>query len=125
MQTRDLNRDTFISELFKSIDAMDAKAFATFLTPEGAFTFGNWPTATGTAAIVATVDQFYGTINQLTHRVESVWSDKDVMFVEGNVTYVRKDGKAVGPLPFMNRFKMTGDKVRDYRVFADVSALFQ
>lgn len=121
----DLNRDAFVRELFKTIDAMDAQKFASFIVADGAFTFGNWPTATGNAAIVGAVEQFYGTIQSLQHRVHAVSSDGATMFIEGDVSYVRKDGKRIGPLPFMNRFKMSGAKVSDYRVFADVSALFQ
>lgn len=115
----------FIPALFATIDRKDARGFASFITADGSFRFGNWPTANGTAAITGAVSEFFGTVDKISHRVDQTWSDQDALFVQGEVSYVRKDGKSVGPLPFMNVFRMSGDKVREYLVYADVSALFQ
>ena len=119
-----MTRD-FIPQLFSTIDRKDSRGFATFITHDGTFKFGNWPAAKGTEAITGAVDQFFGTIEKVSHRVQQTYGDKDAVFVQGEVTYVRKDGKTVGPLPFMNLFKMSGDKVAEYVVYADVSPLYQ
>jgi hypothetical protein len=119
----DLNRDAWVSSLFKSIDEMDAEAFASFLTEDGTFKFGNGPVATGRVATEQAVAGFFGSIGGLKHTITGVWSVGSEMFVQGEVDYRRKSGTIVR-LGFMNKFQMRGDKVQQYLVYADVTPIY-
>jgi hypothetical protein len=52
------------------------------------------------------------------------WEMGDVHIVESEVTYTRKDGTQTQPLPATSTLRMNGDRIRDYRVFMDISPLF-
>ena len=45
------------------------------------------------------------------------------MVTELRVTYTRKDGRKVA-VPCVNVFGMEGDKIRDYKIFIDVSPVY-
>lgn len=119
----DLNRDAWITSLFKAIDDMDAEAFASFLTEDGTFKFGNGPVAKGRIATEQAVAGFFGSIAGLKHTIVGTWSVANELFVQGEVDYRRKSGTTVR-LGFLNRFAMRGDKVQTYLVFADVTPLY-
>ena len=52
----------FLQEVATSIDNKDAKKFASFITPDGQFRFGNAPAVYRTAEIEKVVDWFFSTI---------------------------------------------------------------
>jgi hypothetical protein len=47
-----------------------------------------------------------------------------VRSVEAEVTYTRKDGTLTQALPATSTLRMEGDRIKDYRIFADISPLF-
>jgi hypothetical protein len=55
--------------------------------------------------------------------VPDAWQAEDAVICRGEVTYIRHDGSTL-TVPFANVFRMDGDKVRDYRIYMDASALF-
>ncbi len=114
---------SFVAPLFRSIDAMDADRFASFLTRDAVFRFGNGPEVRGSDAIRATVAGFFGMIAGLEHRITDTWSQPGTVICRGEVTYTRKDGTKL-TVPFADVFEMRGDQVGDYRIYMDVSALF-
>lgn len=110
--------------LFAAIDARDAEAFCGFLDPEVAFAFGNLPTVHGAGPVREFVAGFFQSIAALRHRILDVWAvDGGPVIVRGEVTYTRLDGSVL-TVPFANVFGMDGERVRDYRIYVDASALF-
>jgi hypothetical protein len=117
MNTHDVQR------LFRTIDDMNADAFVSFFTPEGAFKFGNSPAVRGKAAVHGLVDGFWKSIAGSQHKLLHLWNDGDDVAVHGEVTYTRKDNKLV-TVSFVNVFKMKGDKIDSYLIHIDNGPLF-
>lgn len=113
----------WIAALFAAIDRQDAAAFAGFLTEDARFAFGNLPPVAGRDAVREFVAGFFGSIRTLSHAVPDAWRVDDAVICRGQVSYTRHDGSML-TVPFANVLLMAGDKVRDYRIYMDASALF-
>ncbi len=113
----------WVRELFQAIDRMDPEGFASFLTEDGAFVFGNQQPVRGRAAVAEAVASFFSTIAGLKHQLVNQWNGPESSVVEGRVTYTRKDGRHV-TVPFMDVLETRGGKVRDYRIYVDVAPLY-
>lgn len=117
-----MNLRDWIATLFAAIDRQDAGAFADYLTEDARFVFGNLPPVEGRAAIRDFVSGFFASIRAVSHDVPDAWQAGDTVVCRGQVTYTRHDGSRLA-VPFANVFLMAGDRVRDYRIYMDASAL--
>ena len=108
--------------LFAAIDAMDANAFADYMTEDGIFRYGSNPPAEGKPAVRDAVAGFFSTLNGLSHELLGTWEADDVRFIQGIVTYELTDGRSV-LVHFLNLFRMEGDLVREYLVYTDPSPM--
>ncbi len=116
-------RQTSLEPLFAAIDAKDADGFAAFLTNDASFRFGSAPAAKGRAAIIEAVSAFFDSLAGLSHVITAVATRDDMLFCEGETTYTRHDGKDV-VVPFADVFEYEGDKIAEYRIYADLAPLF-
>ena len=116
--------EEWTKKLFATIDAMDAKGFAEFITADGQFRMGSIPAAVGTEAIEAFVGGFFGTLKAIRHENLKTWSvdEGKTLFVGGDVIYTLPNDAEVS-IAFLNHFTMVGDKVQDYLVYSDPSPL--
>ena len=110
--------------LFATVDRMDAKGFSEFFSDEGLFRFGNAPTVKGRSEIASAVEQFFASIKSLEHRIIETWSAGDTEIVEVEVTYTRSDDSLVD-LMAACVFRMQGELIRDYRIYMDISPLYE
>lgn len=112
-----------VRQIFEFIDTKDTAGFTSALSSDARFVFGNAPAVTGREAIRQAVDTFFGNIRSLSHKLTHLWEVPGWVLVQGEVTYVRHDGRTV-MLPFADHLGMEGDLVRDWLVFVDISPLF-
>ena len=112
-----------LTGLFAAIDAQDAEAFAAFLTDDARFRFGSSPAVIGREAITEAVAGFFDSIAGLSHAVHLFMVEGSTVVCEGRTTYTRHDGQKVN-LPFANVFEMDRDKIRDYKIYADLAPLY-
>jgi ketosteroid isomerase-like protein len=113
-----------VHRVFEAVDAKDAARFVTFLTPDAVFRYGNAPPLVGRDATRQAVAQFFDAVKALRHDLLETWTQGEMIFCKGEVTYTRHDGSGVGPLPFFNLFKMQGDRIAEYLIYVDISPLF-
>ena len=113
----------WVDRLFGTVDAMDSKKFVSFLTEDARFKFGNADAVEGKEKIEQAVAGFFGTIGGLHHDVLNVWEHPGVVVTELKVTYTRKDGRKVA-VPCVNVFGMQGDKIKEYKIFIDISPVY-
>lgn len=111
-----------LSKLFRSIDQMDADGFMSFLTDDAVFRYGSQQPVEGGEAIHGYVAEFFGMFDGLRHRLIDAWEGDDSVVCQGEVTYLKKDGSET-TLPFVNVFRLEGDKIHDYLVHIDPSPL--
>ena len=112
-----------ITGLFQAIDSMDADKFVAFLTEDAKFKFGNTPTVVGKEAIKKTVEEFFSSINGLSHKIINMWVHPDAVICQGEVAYTRKDDGKV-TIPFVNIFGIKENLVKDYQIYVDISPLY-
>ncbi len=113
----------WVAGVFAAIDAKDAAAFASYLTADAVFRFGNMPGVQGREAIEAAVGGFFQSIAALRHELAEVWTGPGVVVSHGTVCYTRHDGSQL-TVPFADIFRCEGEKVRDYLIFIDTSQLY-
>ena len=113
-----------VSELFKAVDEMDGGKFVSFLTEDANFKYGNADVVVGREAIKKSVSDFFNLIKGLSHNIINSWKIDDKEIIQGEVTYIRKDGSKV-TFPFVNIFTFKGDLIKEYLVYIDIGPLFQ
>ena len=112
----------WLEDLFKSIDGMDSDGFVSFLTDDAVFRWGGTPPAHGREVVHQVVTNVFGMFKALSHTVHGVWVHPDAIFVQGEAAYTRLDDSVV-ELPFLNCFKMQGDKIKEYLIYLDPTPL--
>lgn len=117
------NAEQFVTDVFRSIDKMDAGVFAGFFTDNGEFRFGNMPSVIGRSAIEEFTSGFFKAIKGIKHTELQHWKSENYLLVNGRVNYTRHDGSGLS-VPFSVTWKFDGDKIANYLVFVDNSALF-
>jgi hypothetical protein len=113
----------WLYRLFKAIDTMNADGFVSYLTDKARLRFGNGPVVTGREKIRETIAGFFVSIKALKHVILETWTYSDVVILQGEVTYTRKDGSQI-TLPFMNLYRMKGKLIDEYLVYVDISPLY-
>ncbi len=116
-------RQQSLEALFAAIDAQDARGFADFLTEDARFRFGSSPPVNGRDDIIEAVSAFFASLAGVNHVITAVATRGDMLFCEGETTYTRHDGKAV-VVPFADVFEYDGDRIADYRIYADLTPLY-
>jgi hypothetical protein len=113
----------WVGEMFGAVDMMSPDRFVSYLTEDAIFKFGNGPAVTGRANIEKAVGDFFASIKGLRHKILNTWEVGRSIFCEIEVTYTRHDMKAV-VLPCLNLFGMKKGKIKDYKIFIDISPLY-
>lgn len=109
--------------LFGRGEAFDSEGFIGFFTDDPMYQFGNGEPCLTKEAIKASIDGFFGAVDALYHDVRNLWEVGDVVFVEMDVTYWRKDGTSL-TLPCADILRFEGDKIKELRIFMDANPIF-
>jgi hypothetical protein len=107
-----------VIRLFGRGEAFDSQGFAGFFTDNPMYHFGNYEPCLTKQAIITSTDAFFGYVAALYHDIRNLWEVGDVVFVEMDVQYWRKDGSSI-TLPCADIFRFEGDKILELRIFMD------
>ena len=113
----------WVTTLFHALDAFDADAFASFLTDDAIFVFGNAQPVKSKQAIRDVVASFFTSINAIRHDLLETWTLPQVVICRGTVTYTRHNGSQLR-VPFANIFKLRNGLIQDYLIYVDNSQLY-
>jgi hypothetical protein len=80
------------------------------------------PPVSGKKNVRDAVAGFFSSIKGISHKLTGTWSVDDMVFVQGESTYTRKDGTTL-TVPFFDLFKMRGSLVSQYIIYIDISRL--
>ncbi len=105
----------WVENLFAAIDTKQADQFATFLTEDARFTFGNAASVNGRAAIRDAVATFFSTIKALRHEITGLWEVGETVICQLAITYTRHDNRTVA-IPAANIFHLRDKLIRDYLI---------
>ena len=117
-----------VTRVFETIDRMKADEYASYFAEDASFRFGNAEPIVGRQTIRDAMVVFFSTIKGLHHEVVGVWEGEweqgDVYSVETEVTYRRTDDGVVS-LPATSTMRMHGDSIQDWRIFADLTPVYE
>lgn len=111
-----------VKALFARGEAFDSEGFQSFFTDTPVYQFGNFPVCFEREAIKQSVAAFFSQVSALYHDIKMLWETGDVVFVEMDVTYWRKDGSNV-TLPCFDIVRFQGDKIAELRIFMDANPI--
>ena len=120
----DAETSSYAQEVFAAVDRMDAAGFAGYFAEHGRFVFGNAEPCVGPAAVRAAVASFFSAIAGLRHEVHAAWHCGDAVVCEVTATYTRHDGSRIA-LPAATVWRGGDSGIEDYRIYADLTPLFQ
>ncbi|WP_242045739.1 MULTISPECIES: nuclear transport factor 2 family protein [unclassified Calothrix] len=112
-----------VKRLFSRGEAFDSAGFVTFFTDTPVYQFGNFDVCLDKESIKKSADAFFSKIDAVYHEIKMIWEAGDVVFVEMDVLYWRKDGSVIS-LPCSDIFRVEGDKFSELRIFMDVNPVF-
>lgn len=114
----------WVQQVFRSIDARDATAFAAFLAEDAVFRYGSQPAVTGRAAVCDHVAGFFAGLEGLSHELLGFWwGEPDALcFIRGEVTY-RLPGGVSATLPFLNQLQLRDGLATRYLIYTDPTPL--
>jgi ketosteroid isomerase-like protein len=118
-----MQNPNWVIELFKSIDIMDSKKFASFLADDCEFTFGNADAVKGRDNVEAAVEGFFASIKAISHNDIETWEAENVTISRGIVTYTRQNGTQL-TVDYCNIFRMQGSLIKKYNIYVDISQLY-
>ncbi|WP_338517966.1 nuclear transport factor 2 family protein [Alteromonas gracilis] len=118
-----MSKHELIIDLYKNaVDKKDANYLATLLTENVRFRIGNHDEIVGLDSVIDANKSFFTTIDTMSHTIEKIMVEGDYSVCHGHVDYKRLDGSHTSSM-FATVVKYKGDKISDYLVFADLSAL--
>ncbi|ARV57280.1 hypothetical protein BZZ01_00365 [Nostocales cyanobacterium HT-58-2] len=112
-----------VARLFARGEAFDSEGFIEFFTDTPVYQFGNLAPCLTKAAIKQSIDAFFSQISAVYHQIKMIWEVGNVVVVEMDVIYWRKDGSVV-TLPCCDIFRLEGDKLSELRIFMDANPVF-
>ncbi|MEM7066536.1 MAG: nuclear transport factor 2 family protein [Cyanobacteria bacterium P01_B01_bin.77] len=117
-----MNQTEFITNLYKSVDALSVGDLSLFLADDISFRFANAQPLKGKDAVLAANEAFFRSIAKMSHQIDQVWGKGDDLICNGQVSYTRLDGSQYS-VPFATILKLQCDRIVNYLIYADVSAL--
>lgn len=114
---------TWAKEYYAAVDAMNMEKYLAYHTNDVKFRFGSTPTSTGKEPVIQGLTQLWNGLESMRHNITGIWIVDNVVVVEADITYTRKDGKAI-ILPAATVLRLNGDLVDDVRINMDINPLF-
>src|SRR5450759_2041976 len=105
----------WLAGLFESIDRKDIAAFATHLSDDVLFQFGNSAPIKGKQHAADAVAAFFQSIKAITHQRVETWRIEDVLICRGMVSYTRLNSKSF-TVPFATIIKVRKGLVYEYLI---------
>jgi ketosteroid isomerase-like protein len=116
-------KSAIVRQMFLAGESMNVENFVKFYTPDAHYQFSNFPVAYGPEGIKESSVGFLQMVAKVYHHITKMWEQGDTVICEMEVTYIRHDGK-VFRLPCCDTIVFEGDKVKELRIYMDISPVF-
>lgn len=121
------NLDQWAVEFFAAVDSRDGDRVCNYVTEDVRFQMANLPVSHGVDALRASFAAGAQQTSSMAHTIQGVWSGTwergQVISVEALVRYGLSNGALV-EAGATSTLRLVDDKVADYRIFMDPSAVF-
>lgn len=118
--------EQWFNDLLDAVDRESAIDFASYFTPKGKFTWGNFDPVVGRTAITQFTQGFFANVTSVRHQLDNYWlmEEQRCAMTNGRVTFTRLDGSAVTVVfATVSHFTEDGTLMTDYQVYLDPSPL--
>lgn len=112
----------FIQDLYQAVDAKDIHALANMLHPNVSFIFSNSEPVIGIDDVKAINEQFFASIQSMSHTFFGTFQDDNHLICDGKVDYVRLDGTRHSA-KFATVLRLQDGLIHEYKIYADLSGL--
>jgi limonene-1,2-epoxide hydrolase len=109
--------------MFAALDRESVAALFPYLHDDVIWRFASYPVGKGKNSFAAAWSAMSGQVKALEHTVHELWSQGEAIFCHGEVSYHRLDAPTV-TVPFANVFRLRGEKIAEYLIYVDASAVF-
>ena len=118
-----MNRQELIIDLYKNaVDEKDVNHLATLLAENVAFRIANHDPIYGLENVTEANTNFFNSIGSMNHSIEQVITEGEYSVCHGRVSYIRLDGSKTSAV-YSTVLRFIDNKISEYKVFADISAL--
>jgi len=114
---------SWIETMFAALDTEGVPGLFPYMHEDVEFRFGSFPAGRGRETFDQTWRAISPHIASLSHDVLDIWDNGDSAVCRGNVTYTLIEGGRV-TVPFANVFYLRDDKIAEYLIYVDASAVF-
>lgn len=118
-----MQKNLDVHKLFATIDEKDTQRYCDYLSSDCILKFGNMDEVKGKENIFIALDEFFNSIQGLTHELADSWEIGNIVICHGTVSYTRLDGSSL-TVPVSNIFTIEDGLICNYRIFIDISELF-
>ena len=116
--------EAWIADYFAMVDRLDPEELVTWYTDDASFRFANQQPATGKAAIVAALEQFYQLITSMRHEKTGCWAESHSGAWEAIAHFETKDGRTLA-LPAVSTLRLREGLIHEFRFVMDASPILQ
>ncbi len=117
-----MNAISFVKDLYQAVDDKSIERLSHFLAEDVCFSLANYPSTKGKIEVLDANKQFFTTIESMQHSLDNIWQIENRLICHGSVHYVRLD-KTKTSATFATLLTLQQNKIIDYLVYADLSAL--
>lgn len=117
-----MDRDAWVREMFRALDEGSVPALFPYLHDDVVWRFASYPPGRGKESFAAGWAAMSERVKRLEHAVHRVWSEGESIFCHGEVSYHLVDAATV-TVPFANVFQLRGDRISEYLIYVDASAV--
>ena len=104
--------------------AANLDEYLNFFADDCTYQVGNNPVIVGKEALGQSYGRFKGMVERVEHEILSSYEIENIVVIELNATYHKKDGKTVS-ITCLDLFTIIDQKIKSLQVFADLSPLFK
>lgn len=116
--------EPWVRTFFARLDRMDLDEILPAFADDACFRLAGGPSEVGRQSIRDALGRFFGALRGMRHEPRGCWCPHaGTALFEAEVHYTRADGRMV-VVPAANILRFEGDKIVDYRVLADLSAVY-
>tara|TARA_Y100000590_G_scaffold323367_1_gene366286 strand:- start:2555 stop:2929 length:375 start_codon:yes stop_codon:yes gene_type:complete len=109
-------------DMFSALDSQGIHGLFPYLNDDVRFRFASYPEVRGHQPIKALWEGMSTSVIKLQHHLDEIFIHDNLVSCYGLVTYHLQSGQQIS-VPFANRFVINNDKISEYHIYVDASAV--
>ncbi|MBD2449510.1 nuclear transport factor 2 family protein [Nostoc sp. FACHB-152] len=111
-----------IEKMYEALQAENWDEFISFFTPDVLYKIGANDPVIGPQNCRDLLTHIYKTLKLATRNIRGIWEIGNTVVLEMDANYIHKQDKRFVQVPCVDIYRFEGDKIYEWRVYADASA---